>query len=153
MRSMQRFWGTYRNQTARVGRGISGEVVFKFFSLSLARNDLNLKDAAELNFSLLILTSKNELILRVRSPADTNFVGKRSARQLQSCSCGLNVPCARAVFYLEFISIILILFSVSNHPIGASRVAIHSLAYVIVKTADQKRNWFNFSSIFLLVSC
>ena len=110
MRSMQRFWGTYRNQTARVGRGISGEVVFKFFSLSLARNDLNLKDAAELNFSLLILTSKNELILRVRSPADTNFVGKRSARQLQSCSCGLKVPCARAVFYLEFISIILKLF-------------------------------------------
>ena len=47
---MQRFWETYRNQTARVGRGISGEVVFKFFSLSLARNDLNLKDAVELNF-------------------------------------------------------------------------------------------------------
>ena len=110
MRSMQRFWGTYRNQTARVGQGISGEVVFKFFSLSLARNDLNLKDAAELNFSLLISTSKNELILRVRSTADTNFVGKRSARQLQSCSCGLKVPCARAVFYLEFISFILNLF-------------------------------------------
>ena len=110
MRSMQRFWGAYRNQAARVGRGISGEVVFKFFSLSLARNDLNLKDTAELNFSLLISTSKNELILRVRSPADTNFVGKRSARQLQSCSCGLEVPCARAVFYLEFISIILNLF-------------------------------------------
>ena len=107
---MQRFWGVYRNQTARVGRGISGEVVFKFLSLSLARNDLNLKDAAEPNFSLLISTSKNELILRVRSIADTNFVGKRSARQLQSCSCGLKVPCARAVFYLEFISIILNLF-------------------------------------------
>ena len=110
MRSMQRFWGAYRNQAARVGRGISGEVVFKFFSLSLARNDLNLKDAAELNFSLLISTSKNELILRVRGPADTNFVGKHNARQLQSCSCGLKVPCARAVFYLEFISFILNLF-------------------------------------------
>ena len=61
MRSMQRFWGTYRNQTARVGRGISGEVVFKCFSLSLARNDLNLKDAAELNFSLSISTSKTNL--------------------------------------------------------------------------------------------
>lgn len=110
MRSMQRFWGAYRNQAARVGRGISGEVVFKFFSLSSARNDLNLKDAAELNFSLLISTSKNELILHVRGPADTNFVGKHNARQLQSCPCGLKVPCARAVFYLEFISIILKLF-------------------------------------------
>ena len=107
---MQRFWGAYRNQAARVGRGISGEEVFKFFSLSMARNDLNLKDAAELYFSLLISTSKNELILRVRSTADTNFVGKRSARQLQSWSCGLKVPCARAVFYLEFISLILNLF-------------------------------------------
>ena len=107
---MQRFWGTYRNETARVRRGISGEVVFKFLSLPLARNDLNLKDAATLYFSLLISTSKNELIFRVRSPADTNFVGKRSARQLQSCSCGLKVPCARAVFYLEFISFILNLF-------------------------------------------
>ena len=58
---MQRFWGTYRNQTARVGRGISGDVVFKFFSLSLVRNDRNLKDAAELNFSLSISTSKTNL--------------------------------------------------------------------------------------------
>ena len=107
---MQRFWGTYRNQAPGIGRGISGERVFKFFSLSLARNDINLKDAAELNFSLLISTLKNELISRVRSPVDTSFVGKRSARQLQSCSRGLKVPCAHAVFYLEFISIILGLF-------------------------------------------
>jgi hypothetical protein len=66
MRSMQRFWGAYRNQAARVGRGISGEVVFKFFSLSLARNDLNLKDAAELSFSLLISTSKTNLFCMLR---------------------------------------------------------------------------------------
>ena len=97
MLSMQRFWGTYRNQAARVGRGISGEVIFKFFSLSLARNDRNLKDAAELNFSLSISTSKTNLfcvlgvpptlILSANAALDTFKVVRAALRSLALTRC------------------------------------------------------------------